>query len=259
MPDKQKDRSTSWGEVAPWYHALLEDGGSTYQRDLILPALLRILGAVRGVRILDIGSGQGFFSRAFHAAGASVSGVDISPELVELARKSSPKEVHFSVAPAETLPFPDASFDRAVIVLALQNIRDAQRALAEAARVLIPHGRLVVVLNHPSFRVPRFSGWGWDAELGRQYRRVDRYLSEIAEEITMHPGEEKSPTTLSFHRPLQYYAKALTKSGFSIVRIEEWNSHKMSEPGPRARAENRARKEIPLFLCIEARRDNGQV
>jgi hypothetical protein len=48
--------------------------------------------------------------------------------------------------------------------------------------------------------------------------------------------------------------KALSKHRFAITRIEEWISHKESEKGPRKEAEDRARKEFPLFLAIEVRR-----
>jgi hypothetical protein len=114
---------------------------------------------------------------------------------------------------------------------------------------------IYVVLNHPAFRIPKASGWGWDEQAKIQYRRIDRYLSESKTEIDMHPGEKRGERTISFHRPLQYYVKALGKAGFSVAALEEWNSHKHSEPGPRAAAEDRARKEIPLFLCLVAKKN----
>ena len=89
---------------------------------------------------------------------------------------------------------------------------------------------------------------------GVQYRRVERYLSELHIPIQMHPGADPREKTLSFHRPLQSYAKALASAGFAIARIEEWNSHKKSQPGPHAKAEDLARKEIPLFLLLEAKK-----
>jgi hypothetical protein len=59
--------------------------------------------------------------------------------------------------------------------------------------------------------------------------------------------------TVSFHRPLQFYFKIFSKLGFAVERLEEWNSNKKSEAGPRAKAEDKARKEIPLFLymCVK--------
>jgi hypothetical protein len=69
-----------------------------------------------------------------------------------------------------------------------------------------------------------------------------------------HCGGFFQVLTYSFHRPLQEYIKVLGNAGFVVTHLEEWISHKISEPGPRADAENRARKEFPLFMCIAATR-----
>ena len=45
--------------------------------------------------------------------------------------------------------------------------------------------------------------------------------------------------------------KIFSKSGFAITRLEEWISHKQSGTGPRQTAEDKARREIPMFMCIE--------
>ena len=59
---------------------------------------------------------------------------------------------------------------------------------------------------------------------------------------------------MSYHRPLQLYMKELAKHGFVLAGLEEWISHRLSEKGPRAKAEDRARKEFPLFLMLNARK-----
>jgi hypothetical protein len=79
-------------------------------------------------------------------------------------------------------------------------------------------------------------------------------MSEAKVTMDMHPGMIHSPQTLSFHRPLQTYFKQLAKFGLSVDRLEEWISHKKSDSGPRAEAENKARKEIPLFLYLRAKK-----
>ncbi len=252
MKKTSAKQNTSWGSVAKWYDETVESEDS-YQQTVILPNLLRLMDIKKGEVVLDLACGQGFFSRAFAGAGAAVVGVDISPELIAIAREKSPKEIGFHAASAEAFPFlADGSFDKVVIVLALQNIEKMNETLAECARVLAPEGKLYLVLNHPAFRIPKASSWGFDEKEKVQYRRIDRYLSESRVPIEMHPGENPSEKTISFHRPLQTYAKALYKSGLAIRRLEEWSSNKKSEKGPRADAENRARAEIPLFLALEA-------
>ncbi|MEK7170532.1 MAG: class I SAM-dependent methyltransferase [Patescibacteria group bacterium] len=264
-------KTTSWGKVAGWYDEMLGDS-DTYQEKVILPNLTRLLQLKRGLRVLDLACGQGYFSRAFAAKGAGVTGADISPELIKKAREHSPKEINYLVAPADKLTgLKEKSFDAVTIVLALQNIQNLDGTLAECRRVLDKCGRLLLVLNHPAFRIPKKSEWGFDEKTQMQYRRVDAYLAEAHANIQMPPrlnaaqgrvdrtnsnkfvlGKSGGVTTASFHRPLQLYVKALAKNGFAVTRLEEWISHRTSEPGPRAAAEDKARKEIPLFLFLEA-------
>jgi len=245
--------NTSWGNSADWYDEYLSKD-DTYQSKVILPNLLRIVAPKKGMSILDLACGQGFFSGAFAKEGANVVGADISSELVAIAKKQVPL-VKFFVTPADKLAFAkDGFFDVVTIVLAIQNIQNMAGVFREARRVLKPSGKLVVVLNHPAFRNPGVSDWGFDEEKGRQYRRIDAYMTESKREIDMHPGQKNNKNmTVSFHRPLQVYFKTLANAGFSISRREEWVSHKESGKGPRKEAEDRARAEFPLFLCLEAR------
>ncbi|MFA6338997.1 MAG: class I SAM-dependent methyltransferase [Candidatus Paceibacterota bacterium] len=246
-------KNSSWDSVSEWYDEYLEVSEDSFQKKVILPNILRIIDIKKGDKVLDLACGQGFFSREFYNAGAEVSGVDISPKLIEIAKTKSPKDVRFEVASADKLSFiKDGSFDRAVIILALQNIENLNGVIGECSRVLKKGGRFIFVLNHPVFRLPKKSSWGWDDENKIQYRRLDSYLSEYSSQIEMHPGERSKEHTISFHRSLQVYLKALIKNGFCLTNFEEWISHKKSEPGPRAKSEDTARKEFPMFLCIGA-------
>lgn len=251
-----RTKKTSWEPVAEWYDELLS-GADTYQAKVILPNLLRLLPP-KGKRIIDIACGQGFFSHAYAAAGATVLGVDISPELVKRARERATKGARFEVAPASDLTVaPNGSCDGALIVLALQNIKELPETLREVSRVLAPGGSLVIVLNHPCFRIPKASAWGYDEAAKVQYRRVERYGIPFSVNIDMTPGartRDAKVHTVSFHRPLQEYVKTLAGAGFVITGLEEWISHRRSEPGPRAKIEDAARKEFPLFLTIVARK-----
>lgn len=241
---------TSWGGVAEWYDDYLAQE-DTYQSKVILPNLLRMLSPKKGERILDLACGQGFFTGEIKKAGATVIGSDIAPELIVEAKARVPG-VPFYVAPATKLSFAkDAEFDAVVCVLALQNMEDLQKVLTEVARVLKPNGRFIAVLNHPTFRVLKRSSWEWDEKGKMQYRRVDGYLSGSKVKVDMHPGERGSQKTISYHRSLQDFFKAFSKTKLAVTRLEEWISHKTSEKGPRQQAEDNARKEIPLFMALE--------
>lgn len=249
-PRNKKENETSWDKVSGWYSELLEDE-NTYQAQVILPNLRRLLNLQKGEKVLDLACGNGYFSKEF-AKTAKVVGVDISRGLVETARKNVPSG-NFFVSPADKLDFlNDKSISQIVVVLAIQNIENPHLVFKECARVLKPGGSLHLVLNHPAFRIPKKSGWGWDNELKAQYRRIDGYLSESKEKIQMHPGSAPSVHTYSFHRPLQYFFKTLSNQKFYVNRLEEWASNRKSQDGPRAKAENTARKEIPIFMYLEA-------
>lgn len=244
-------RDTSWGGVADWYHKHLSDPDS-YHTNVLLPHMLRLMNVEANTRVLDLACGTGFFTREYAQVSQYVTGVDISSELIDIARGYVPTHTTFIVSSATDLSgIPNASIDAISFVLAIQNIEDVQTVLKECARVLAPRGTMHIVMNHPAFRIPKASSWGFDESAGVQYRRVDAYLSESRTDIDMHPGADTKEKTISFHRPLQWYVKACVAQGFAITRLEEWISHKQSEQGPKKAQEDRARKEIPLFLYIQ--------
>lgn len=246
--------NTSWDNVAEWYDEFLETSEDSYQKKVILPNILRILNLKKKDRVLDLACGQGFFSRQFVQIGAQVTGADASVELIALARARSPKQIIYHELSADKLDgIASGSFDVITIILALQNIKNIAGVFFECGRVIAPRGRVVMVINHPAFRIPQRSSWEWDSARHAQYRRIDNYLTESKVVIDMHPGAKQKETTLSFHRPLQTYINTLAKYNFVVTRMEEWISHRISMKGPRQVAENRSRKEIPMFLMIEAR------
>jgi ubiquinone/menaquinone biosynthesis C-methylase UbiE len=244
---------TSWGREASWYSEHLEQG-DTYHAKVILPNLERVVAPAMGMRILEIGCGEGFFARAFAKAGATVLASDIGKELIAVGKEKGGGPT-YHVSPGEDLTWVKPHSQEVVVaVLTLQNMEKIEPVMKQVAWVLKKGGRFIFVLNHPAFRIPKASAWGFDEESKTQYRRVDAYLSARKEKMDMHPGKKRANSyTYSFHRSLQDYMKGLRAAGLAITRLEEWISHKTSEPGPKAKSENIARKEFPLFMMIEAR------
>jgi SAM-dependent methyltransferase len=173
--------------------------------------------------------------------------------LIVIARQRGPDNIRYQAGDARELAnLPAGYFSAAACVLAIQNIHPLPPVFEGVARILKSGGRMVVAMTHPCFRGPGATQWGWDESTGTQYRRVDRYLIPRKEPIITHPGSDPGKYTWSFHRPLEAYVSAMAAAGLAVDALEEWPSHKNSDSGPRAPAENRARKEIPLFLAIGA-------
>jgi ubiquinone/menaquinone biosynthesis C-methylase UbiE len=254
VPKPKKQSRTDWGDVAEWYDQLVGESGSEYHREVVLPGVLKLLSLKPGERFVDIACGQGVLCRIARERGAETTGVDAAEPLIRAARERGPADIHYHVSDArDGMPFlPAAHFNAAACVLAIQNIHPIQPLFDGIARVLAPGGRCVVVMMHPCFRGPKETSWGWDDTKRVQYRRVDRYLIPRKTPIVTHPGKTSDIYTWTFHKPIAAYVNAVSKAGMLIDAIEEWPSHRTSNSGPRAAAENIARKEIPMFLVIRS-------
>jgi ubiquinone/menaquinone biosynthesis C-methylase UbiE len=254
VPAKQTTPPTDWADVADWYDQLVGDEGSEYHQKVIFPGVVRLLALQPGDAVLDVACGQGALCRVLAGRGATATGVDAAEPLIKAARQRSDPSITFHIGDARELErnpsVPAGAFAAAACVLAIQNIHPINAVFSGAARALRPGGKFVVVMMHPCFRNPKETHWGWDGDAGVQYRRVDRYLVPRKAPIVTHPGSDPGGYTWTFHKPIEAYVRAARGAGLLIDAFEEWPSHKTSQPGPRAAAENQAREEIPMFLAI---------
>lgn len=261
-PARRPAASTSWDPLAYWYNGWVGEGGSEHHRLTAIPAVIQLLKPLSGERILDVGCGQGVLASAITGAGAHYLGVDASPRMVALAKKQHTGKARFVVGDARKLDsieaVDSAPFDSVVFLLSLQDMDPLEPVLAAAGRVLRPNGRLVLLLTHPAFRVPRQSGWGWDEDRKLIYRRVDRYLTPLPVPMKAHPGRDNTATTRSFHRPIGEYINVLADQHLYVDRMDEIPAHKLTRSGTTPRAESMARQEIPLFLAVRACKLSGE-
>lgn len=156
---------------------------------LELDLMLETIRPASGLRVLDVGCGDGVLSLELWQRGASITGIDASPEMIAAARRRADRQkadVTFEVAQAQSLPFARDSFDAvaAVTVLCFLDDRQALRSLREVARVLRPEGRLVIgELGRWSLWAARRRVHGWlGAPLWRNaHFRSARRLRALAE------------------------------------------------------------------------------
>ncbi len=136
----------------------LSRAGYNVSRDLILnPAFFAMLPEVPGLRGLDIGCGNGDNTRLVAERGARMTGLDIAPRFIEIARATEaadPRGIAYHCASAVELPFDDDAFDFAVAFMSLMDVPEFDRALAEAHRVIRPGGFLQFSITHPCCDVP---------------------------------------------------------------------------------------------------------
>jgi SAM-dependent methyltransferase len=171
---------------------------------LALGPLLDTARVAAGMRALDVATGPGVAAAAARARGAVVTGVDVSPGMVALARKAHPGIV-FQEADIVALSFPDSTFDAVVGNFALGHFPEPEAALAECVRVLAPGGALA------------FSWWDQPAR-----QRVQGLFRETIAELGLppHPDVPQGHDTLRFSNP-EAFAELLCGAGLMGVAVTE--------------------------------------
>jgi SAM-dependent methyltransferase len=129
--------------------------------------LVERVGAGPGVEMLDVATGSGNVAIAAALAGADVTGLDLTPELLEAARGRAAEaglEVRFVEGDAEELPFEDDSFDRATSCFGVMFAPRHERAAQELTRVVRPGGTIA------------FTAWTPDGLIGRTFRILASFM-----------------------------------------------------------------------------------
>lgn len=261
QPRRRPAAETAWEAQARWYDRRHGAEGDDLYREVLLPTVLARLAAAEGQCVLDVACGPGVLGRALAARGVRVLGIDASPAQIAAACARAGALERYVVGDARRLPeaLPSERVDHAAAVMALQDLDPMEPVLSGIAAMLPPGGRCVIALTHPCFRPPRRSSWGWDEAAGVQYRRIEAYLTPYQTRIRTHPGAapgtpEAAQCTVSVHRPLSAYIAALAQAGFAVVGGDELTNPRRGTRGPRYAAEDRAAREIPLFLVLTALR-----
>jgi ubiquinone/menaquinone biosynthesis C-methylase UbiE len=253
-----------WNEAAESWVDFVRSGKNHYSEYLNGPALKRMIGEVGGKKVLDVGCGEGCFSRFFAKQGARVTGVDLSDALIKAAKEEEERRalgVKYFVADAADLSMlKSESFDIVFCYMALMDIRDYDGAISEASRVLKTGGRFVVVMEHPCFSFVRVLDGkvvgDWETRLcddgSKEYTYywVGDYLTRHSYTVEWkHPRLRSSFSTTGFHRTLSDYVNALTKHGLVVTGLDE--PQPMQE-GARVHPPMEKHFRVPQSIVIEA-------
>ncbi len=173
----------------------------------LLAPLLDLLGNIADCRVLDAGCGEGYLARVLAARGAHVTGIDLSPRLIELARTKNPASIDYRVADlSQPVPGTTRLFDAAASYLVLNDVRDYRGFASTLATALKPGGRLALALNNPYSAV------------------IDRHISDYFDSGAVSPYRglwEAGIKTYYHHRTLENYLDAFLTTGLRLAKLTD--------------------------------------
>jgi len=226
-----KQPMPAYDEVADAYSRALDPAGE----GLVDPVLTELIGEVAGQEVLSLACGQGQDARLVARLGASVTGIDISEEMLRHARRheaAEPRGIGYVQGDVQDLaPFGDASFDGVVCHMALMDVADLAATIRSVARVVQDGGWFVFSIVHPCY--------GSHVEILDDYLLDHRYGKVVP--VDWLPRH-------AYHRPLGAYVDELAQAGFRLERIVE--QHMAGRPADAG--------GVPALLYARASRCEGR-
>ncbi len=225
----------AYDELAESYNASIDHKphNAFYDR----PNTLSLFPDVKGKTILDAACGPGKYAEILISRGAAVTGIDLSEEMISLAKKRNRQAGTFLVHDLEhPLTFvEDQTFDIVLCALAMHYLQDWSATIREFNRVLKPKGHLILSMEHPFFDYTYF--------------KSKRYF-DIEPVSCTWSGFSKPVEMNSYRRPLEECIQPLTENGFYIDALVEPKPTKEFE-----KADPKHFKELnefPAFMCLSA-------
>ncbi len=241
---KQDSSTRAWNSMSAEWPKLAK---AESRMVFIMPWMLELMGDVTGLRILDLGCGEGGYARELTRRGATVTAVDCSEGAiayaVEAAKAEGVNVTHLVRNANDLCDLPDASFDAVLCAMMLMDVEDLPGTLREACRVLKHGGRVYASVLHPCFDGNHEQGIGRQGHGENREVVVKNYFEPATWEAPLYQG---TIPVLWRHRTLTEYVSAFADSGLRILRLWEPrpNAHQHEQAPVMAKWLNK----IPLYL-----------
>jgi 2-polyprenyl-3-methyl-5-hydroxy-6-metoxy-1,4-benzoquinol methylase len=214
-----------WNKLAAWWDESYQEG-DLYHRTFLFPTIIKWTAAAQGMRILDIGCGNGALARLLAKSGASLVAVDFSEVFIEKAKqRSKGLTIDYRIIDAtdatQLRTLVDAGqFDRVISSMVLHDMPTITPLVTSLTTLLSPEGTFIFSVPHPCFN----SGLV-EIEKLKQYMDQkqlilpNRYIKPEEFEILSKPGQPIKQ--ISFHRPLNELFNELFNAGMVMTGFVE--------------------------------------
>ncbi len=249
---KQDSSTDSWNKTKMSDEWIRLSQTNDERINFIMPFTFKLLGDVSGKTVLDLGCGEGGYSRELAKKGAIVTAVDCAERVIDYCKSEAENE-HLDITfflrnSCDLYDVENNSFDIVLASMMLMDCEDFEGTIREIHRVLKPSGKLFASVLHPCFAV---NGNG----IGRKDTGVDR---KVVVANYFYPKERLEPIAKDAnelvvwrHRTIEDYVKAFVENGLTIVDL--------NEPSPDAVTDKSTvmldwLRRIPLFLFWELKK-----
>lgn len=186
-------------------------------RETLNPVILKLLGNFKNKKILDLGCGQGYFSRILTKKGGIVTGIDLSKELIHIANQRNQEQglkIKYFVSDAANLKdLKNNAFDIIISNMALMDIENIEKTFKECSRVLKNNGQLIFSIVSPIFGISERS-----KDDNGYFLKITKYKTNSS---MSNENRWYNFKTVHYHRPIGYYINLLRKHWFYINNYEE--------------------------------------
>jgi 2-polyprenyl-3-methyl-5-hydroxy-6-metoxy-1,4-benzoquinol methylase len=216
----------AWDAGAEAWLTFVRSGADYYRLRVHGPALLAACEVRAGERALDLGCGEGYFSRELARRGAHVVAIDLSPKMLEFASEQEGYDhlgIEYRLGSATDLgqQFEPAAFDLVTACMAVQDMSDPAACMKGSAHVLRAGGRMVFSVPHPCTDAPG-RVWVRDAEGKKGPLMIDRYFETGPVVFEWNMKRLLYPwSTPYWRRTLAEWTAMTAEAGFLVRRIHE--------------------------------------
>jgi SAM-dependent methyltransferase len=220
MKKEEREAKKCYNKMADAYHASRVKRyprGWFYNEMLEMPAMLSILGNVKGKKILDFGCGSGIYAKLLTKKGAIVKGFDISNKMISIAKKENP-DILFKIGGGYNIPFKE-KFDIVQASLVLDYFNDWNKVFKEVSRVLNKNGIFVFSTNNPIREcVKRMN-------IGKKkiyvFGKINYFKEKPFYDDWKFENEQLVVKVPCYHKTYETIIKTIIKNGFEITDYKD--------------------------------------
>ncbi|MDR2406245.1 MAG: methyltransferase domain-containing protein [Deltaproteobacteria bacterium] len=211
----------NWEDSTDRYSNLVNSELNSFKREAWLKIISENVETLESLKVLDVGTGPGFFAIILSQAGSQVRAVDYTETMVEAARANAEKldlKIDFQKADSQDLPFDDNTFDLVISRNVAWTLIDAEKAYREWKRVLKPKGSTLIF----------DANWNYDLFNEERHAAVLKDYEECRVRFPEQPLHIFTPEMIEFRRKMPQCARlrpnwdlgALLDAGFSKIYCE---------------------------------------